>query len=253
MTDQYHRLPGDAPRRAMVLAAGLGLRMRPLTLTRPKPLVQVGGQTLLDHALDRLASAGVEDAVVNAHWLADQVEAHLAARTRAPRTHLSREETLLETAGGIRKALPLLGDAPFYVVNSDVLWLDGPVPALTRLARRWDPAEMDFLLLLMPTVWAVGYEGRGDYHMDPAGRLRYRGGDGIAPFVAAGVMIARPDAYRDLPEGRLGNAALWHAAEASGRLYGLRHDGPWFHVGTPDSLAEVDAQVRQPRVRWAEP
>lgn len=241
------------PARAMVLAAGLGLRMRPLTLSTPKPLIAVGGRTMLDHALDRLAAAGVQQAVVNAHWLADRIEAHLAARTVEPPTLLSREETALETGGGVKKALPLLGDDPFFVVNADIVWLDGPVPALKRLAQAWDPARMDALLLMVPLARAIGYDGRGDYHMDPAGRLTFRSAPDLAPFVFGGVCIMDPALYRDAPDGPFSNLALWHRAEAAGRLYGLRHDGPWYHVGTPEAVPLVDAAMRNPRGPDVEP
>lgn len=246
-------IPSRAPKRAMVLAAGLGLRMRPITLTTPKPLIPVGGQPMLDHALDRLADSGVDLAVVNTHWLGDAIATHLQGRRRGPRTLISHEPDLLETAGGIVQALPHLGDDPFYVVNSDIIWLDGPVPALTRMARLWDPDRMDVLLLLMPTVWAVGYDGTGDYHLDPLGRCRYRKPHELAPFIAAGVSIAKPELYQGLAPGKRGNLEIWKRAEADGRLFGVRHDGAWYHVGTPDAIPEVDAQLRAPAVRWVEP
>jgi N-acetyl-alpha-D-muramate 1-phosphate uridylyltransferase len=244
--------PPGLPQRAMVLAAGLGQRMRPLTLTVPKPLIQVGGRTMLDHALDRLADAGVAEAVVNSHWLGQQIADHLAARPAPPQVRLSPEDTLLETAGGIRQALPLLGDDPFFTINADIVWLDGvwldgPESALHRLARFWDPARMDTLLLLVPTGDAVGYDGRGDYHLDPTGLCRHRGQDATAPFIAGGVSITKPELYRDLPVAPLSNAELWHQAEARGRLYGLIHDGAWFHVGTPEAIPQVDALIRARR------
>ncbi|HYE51781.1 MAG TPA: nucleotidyltransferase family protein [Azospirillaceae bacterium] len=238
------------PTHAMVLAAGLGLRMRPLTLTRPKPLIEVAGRTLLDHALDRLEAAGVGTAVVNSHYLGHMIGEHLAGRT-GPRIELSPEETLLETAGGVRHAIDRLGDAPFFVVNADILWLDGPTPALKRMAACWDADAMDALLLLMPTVAAVGYEGNGDYHMDPDGRARFRQPDELAPFVYAGVQIIKPELYRALEPGRRSNTELWHRAEAEGRLYGMRHDGAWFHVGTPEAVDEVDALIRGRGIRVA--
>ncbi|WP_119679794.1 nucleotidyltransferase family protein [Indioceanicola profundi] len=244
------------PTRAMVLAAGLGQRMRPITDRIPKPLVKVGGQSMLDHALDRLEAAGVEQAVVNTHWLADQILTHLDRRAQAgrgPVTLISPEPELLETAGGIKRALPLLGDQPFFAVNSDILWLDGPTPALERLTRNWDPERMDVLLLLAATVWTVGYDGSGDFHMDPAGRLSWRTERQLAPFVYAGVQIAKPELFRDLPDGPLSNKAVWQKASEEGRLFGLRHDGPWYHVGTPEAIPQVDAQIRQPAVRWVEP
>lgn len=240
-------------RTAMVLAAGLGLRMRPITLETPKPLVRVGGQTLLDHALDRLEQAGVARAVVNGHWLAGKIESHLKARTRGPATEFSYEETALETGGGVRKALSLLGADPFFVVNADILWLDGPVPALRRMMGAWDPARMDALLLLAPTVWAVGYEGRGDYFLEPAGSARLRQADEVAPFVFGGVSIMKPELYDGTPEGPFSNLDLWKKAEADGRLYGLRHEGPWYHVGTPEAIAQVDQELRQPASQYVEP
>lgn len=248
--------PTRAPTHAMVLAAGLGLRMRPITDRIPKPLVQVGGRSLLDHALDRLQGAGVDRAVVNTHWLPDQITARLDARRAegsGPATIVSHEPELLETGGGIRKALPLLGTDPIYTVNADILWLDGPVPALLRLARAWDAERMDALLLLAPTVWSIGYEGRGDFTMDPAGRLGWRDERQLAPFVFAGVQIVKPELFRDLPDGPVSTRIVWQRAEEQGRLYGLRHDGPWYHVGTPDAIAAAEADMLQPTARWVEP
>lgn len=227
------------PSHAMVLAAGLGLRMRPLTLTRPKPLIEVGGAPLLDHALDRLAAAGVAQAVVNTHHLGDMIADHLAGREH-PAITLSPEATLLDTGGGVKNALPHLGTDPFFVVNADILWLDGPTPALTRMARCWDPAIMDALLLLMPIVAAVGYEGPGDYHLDPDGVAHLRAVDEPAPFVYAGVQIIKPELYRDAPDGAFSNLDLWRRAEEAGRLHGIRHDGVWFHVGTPEAVREAN-------------
>lgn len=240
-------------RNAMVLAAGLGTRMRPLTLDRPKPLIEVGGRTLLDHALDRLDAAGVTDAVVNAHYLGPMIADHLAGRRRGPRTVVSHEDKLLETGGGVKHALPLLGPDPFFVVNADIVWLDGPLPTLARMERQWDPARMDALLLLMPTVWAVGYDGPGDFLLEPDGRASFREPGSLAPFVYAGVQIVRPESFADTPDGPFSNTLVWRRAAAAGRLYGVRHDGPWYHVGTPDAVAEVDAHIRKPAVRWAEP
>ncbi|WP_029011607.1 nucleotidyltransferase family protein [Niveispirillum irakense] len=245
---------GDMPKRAMVLAAGLGMRMRPITLTVPKPLIAVGGQPMLDHVLDRLAQAGVEEAVVNTHWLADKINAHLAARTApAPRITCSHEKEVLETGGGIRNALPLLGDAPFFTINADIVWLDGPVPALTRLAQAWDPAKMDCLLLVTPTATAIGYDGRGDFHMDPDGLLSSRVEGEVSPFVMAGVAIMKPELFHDRPAGAFSQSVIWREAEAAGRLYGLRHDGNWYHVGTPDAVPLVDAHLRDPAGREVVP
>jgi N-acetyl-alpha-D-muramate 1-phosphate uridylyltransferase len=231
-----------APVRAMVLAAGKGLRLRPITLSRPKPLVEVGGQTMLDGVLDRLAAAGVAEAVVNAHYLGQMIESHLQGRTR-PRIHLSHEEALLETGGGVKKALPLLGEEPFFVINGDILWRDGKVPALRRLAEAWDGARMDALLLLQPTATAVGYEGLGDFVMDQLGRLRRREEGEVAPFLFAGLQILSPGLFAGTPDGPFSLNLIYDRALAAGRLYGLRHDGAWYHVGTPEDLQRVEAAL----------
>lgn len=242
------------PKRAMVLAAGLGLRMRPITLETPKPLISVGGRTLLDHALDRLEAAGVEEAVVNAHWLADKIEAHLDANPRRNlKLTLSREDVQLETGGGVKHALALLGDDPFFVVNADIVWLDGPVPALKRLAAAWNPDLMDSLLLVTPTASAIGYDGRGDYQMDPDGRLSTRPDMEVSPFVMAGVSIMTAAQYADTPTGAFSNLLLWRRAEAAGRLYGVRHEGNWYHVGTPAAVPQVDAHLAAPASREVVP
>lgn len=231
------------PDRAMVLAAGKGLRLRPLTLSRPKPLVEVAGKTMLDGVLDHLAAAGVEVAVVNAHHLAHMIEGHLQGRLW-PRIHLSREATLLETGGGVRIALPLLGERPFFVANGDVIWRDGKVPALRRLAEAFEDARMDALLLLQATAGTVGYEGPGDFVMDQLGRLRRRAEGEVAPFLFAGVQILAPRLFAGVPEGPFSLNLLYDRAAAAGRLFGLRHDGTWYHVGTPADLALVEAALR---------
>ncbi len=228
-----------------VLAAGLGTRMRPVTDTRPKPLVEVAGKALLDHALDRAAEAGLSEAVVNVHWLPEQIEAHLARRTGAPRITVSDErEALLETGGGIRKALPLLGDAPFVVMNSDSFWLEGPVPNLSRLVAAWDPARMDALLLVAPTTTSLGYEGAGDFVMEADGRLERRGERRIAPFIYAGVAILTPGLFAGSPEGAFSLNRLFDRAIGAGRLFGMRLDGQWLHVGTPDAIRAAEDRVR---------
>lgn len=242
-----------APKTAMVLAAGLGLRMRPLTLDRPKPLIPVAGRALLDHALDRLVAAGVETAVVNSHYLGGMIADHLAGRDDLTIV-LSPEESPLDTGGGVRRALPRLGGDPIYTVNADILWLDGPTPALGRLAANWDPERMDALLLLMATTKSVGYDGRGDFHMDPLGLLSRRGESEIAPFVYAGVQIVKPELFgRDTPDGAFSTNLVWDRAMEAGRLYGLAHDGAWFHVGTPDALAESEELLAQGGMRWIGP
>ncbi|MEI6556934.1 MAG: nucleotidyltransferase family protein [Rhodospirillaceae bacterium] len=224
-----------APTHAMVLAAGLGLRMRPLTLTRPKPLLTVAGTTLLDHALDRLAAAGVGTAVVNYCYLGDMIAAHLEGRS-TPRIILSPESEPLETGGGIKRALYHFGTNPFVSANADILWLDGAVPAVTRLARAWDEREIDALLLLMPTAAAHGYHGNGDFEIEPDGRLRRPPAGAAAPFVFSGVQIIAPRLFADSPDGAFSTNLVWNRALAAGRLRGLVHDGEWFHVGTPEAL-----------------
>ncbi|HUA52044.1 MAG TPA: nucleotidyltransferase family protein [Candidatus Sulfotelmatobacter sp.] len=240
-------------RRAMVLAAGLGLRMRPLSETRPKPLIEVSGRPLIDHALDHLAAVGVEVAVVNVHWLGEQIAAHLADRRR-PRIVISREPELLETGGGIVKALPDLGAEPFFVINSDMLWLDGTRPALERLARAWRDADMDALLLLHRTVAAVGYDGVGDYFADPLGKLTRRRPGEVAPHVYAGVQVLHPRLLVGAPAGAFSLNRCFDRAEEAGRLFGLMHDGLWFHVGTPADLATTQRHLDELKlVAVAEP
>jgi MurNAc alpha-1-phosphate uridylyltransferase len=227
----------------MVLAAGLGKRMRPLTDTIPKPLVKVGGQTMLDQALDRLAEAGVETAVVNVHHLANLIEAHLKGRER-PRIAISDERNaLLETGGGIRKALPLLGPRPFLVLNSDSLWIEGPQSNIRRLLACWEEDRMDILLLLAVAATSFGYEGLGDFAMDPAGLLRRRREREVSSFVYAGVAIMKPELFADAPEGSFSLNRLFDRAIDAGRLYGLRLDGQWLHVGTPESIKAAEQRI----------
>ncbi|MDR3517165.1 MAG: nucleotidyltransferase family protein [Azospirillaceae bacterium] len=234
----------------MVLAAGLGLRMRPRTLDRPKPLLTVSGRTLIDHVLDRFYEAGIETVVVNSHYKGDMIADHLAQRTQ-PRIQLSPEETLLDTGGGVRRALSLLGRNPFIVANADNIWLNGPVPALERMMRRWDPDQMDALMLLAPTVATVGYSGKGDFLMAPDGQLTRRAETDVAPFVYAGVQIMRPELFDDAPEGPFSANLLWDRALEAGRLFGVRHDGPWYHIGTPDALDDTNRRLDPRNARWA--
>jgi MurNAc alpha-1-phosphate uridylyltransferase len=236
------------PDTAMVLAAGLGLRMRPITEHMPKPLVRVAERTLLDRALDHLEAAGVPRAVVNAHYLADQIVAHLKERTR-PETRLSVEETLLETGGGVAKALPLLGES-FYVVNSDIMWLDGKVPALVRLARAWDPERMDALLLMQRTASAIGYEGIGDYVIDPVGVPRRRREREVAPFLFAGVQILHRRLFEGAPQGKFSLNLLYDKAEKAKRLHAIVHDGEWYHVGTPEALGVAERLLALGRIEF---
>ena len=233
------------PRIAMVLAAGFGTRMRPLTDKKPKPLVEVGGKTLLDHTLDRLADAGVEIAVVNVHYLADQIERHVATRKK-PRIVISNERAqVLGTGGGVVKALPQLGTAPFFHVNSDSIWVEGVTPNLTRLAAAFDPAHMDALLLLAPTAGSIGYSGRGDFMMAANGQLTRREERDIAPFVYAGAAILSPAMFKGAPQGEFSLTTLFDRAATAGRLHGLRLDGLWMHVGTPEAIAESEAAIRK--------
>jgi N-acetyl-alpha-D-muramate 1-phosphate uridylyltransferase len=245
MTCTRAKIAPHPPRVAMVLAAGLGKRMRPLTDNMPKPLLRVAGRTLLDRVLDRLADAKLERVVVNLHYFRETMAAHLAGR-RTPPIELSPETDLLETGGGVRHALPRLGSGPFIVANADVLWLDGKVPAVARLIDAWNPDTMDALLLLHPAVTAIGYDGAGDYFIDPVGKLRRRRGNEVAPFIFAGVQILHPRLFKDAPEGAFSLNVLYDRAEKAGRLWGVRHDGLWFHVGTPQGLAETEAELGAP-------
>jgi len=236
-------VPPVGPRRAMVLAAGLGTRMRFLTEARPKPLVAVGGKPLIDHVLDKLATAGVETAIVNVHYFADQIEQHLAGR-RAPQIVISDERGgLLGTGGGVAKALPQLGDAPFFHVNSDTIWIDGVTPNLRRLAHTFDVNAMDALLLLAPTTTSIGYSGLGDFAMTADGRLRRRAEREVVPFVYAGVAVLGPALFADAPEGVFPLTQLFRRAEEAGRLHGLRLEGLWMHVGTPEAVAAAEAAI----------
>jgi MurNAc alpha-1-phosphate uridylyltransferase len=235
--------PNHPIKTAMVLAAGLGKRMRPITDTLPKPLVPVGGRALLDHALDRAADAGIGTAVVNVHYLADLIEMHVRPRRR-PEVLVSDERgELLETGGGIRKALPLLGGDPFLLLNSDSLWIDGEAPNLLRLQAAWEPERMDILLLVAEAAQSLGYQGRGDFSMDPDGRLRRRGERPSAPFVYAGVAILKPQLFDDTPEGAFSLNLLFDRAIVAGRLYGMPLDGQWLHVGTPDAIAAAEERL----------
>ena len=238
-------VPGAVPKTAMVMAAGLGKRMRPLTATRPKPLVEVAGKALLDHVFDRLRAAGVERAVVNVHYLADALEAHLHSRVSGIEVIVSDERRrLMETGGGLVQARDLLGDDPVVVVNSDNLWLDGPIDAIRMLAARWDADEMDALLLLVPLARAHNHGGQGDFHLDKQGRIIARRARGrLAPFVYTGVQILSPRLIVDWPEGPFSTMLFWERAIAAGRAYGLVHQGLWFDVGYPAAIARTEAML----------
>jgi len=228
------------PDKAMVLAAGLGLRMRPLTDQIPKPLVTVAGRSLLDHVLDKLADARVSQAIVNVHYLPDQIIEHVRARKR-PRVVISDErDVVLGTGGGVVKALPLLGNAPFFHVNADTLWIDGVRPNLMRLAEAFDPVRMDILLLMAPTAGSIGYEGRGDYSMLPDGALRKRKERQVVPFVYAGAAIMSPGIFAGAPTNEFSLTKIFDVANEQERLFGLRLDGTWMHVGTPDAVGAAE-------------
>ena len=226
---------------AMILAAGFGKRMRPLTLERPKPLVPLMGEALIDWCLDRINAHGIDNLVINTHYLGSMIEDHFKGDKRIT---FSPEDEILETGGGVLNALPLLGKDPVLVCNSDTIWLEGPVPALPRLERFWDPARMDALLLMQPTFRAFGYQGAGDYHMDGQGMLTRRKTCEVAPFLFAGVQILKPGLFDGEQPGAFSLNRIYDKAERSDRLYGLVHDGEWYHLGTPDALAEASGVIR---------
>lgn len=232
----------------MVLAAGLGTRLRPLTDRTPKPLLPVAGRTLLDRCLDRLAEAGVGRAIVNIHWLGSQIREHLKSRHDMEIVISDETDQLLETGGGIVKALPLLGDAPFIAVNADLIWLDDSrETAVQRLAASFDPARMDGILLLQPRENANGHGGPGDFFREADGKLRRRGTHPTAPYVYTGVQILQPAMFRDAPTGSFSLNILYDRAIASGRLHGLVHRGNWMDVGTHDGLKQAEATLHDVR------
>ncbi|MEE2761409.1 MAG: nucleotidyltransferase family protein [Pseudomonadota bacterium] len=235
---------GLHPKTAMVLAAGLGLRMRAITEKTPKPLVKVSGRSLLDHCLDRLADAGVEKAVVNIHYLGDQIRRHLQTR-KDLEIIISEEPQLLDTGGGVLAARQHLGEKPFYVVNSDILLLDGPSKALGRLADSWRGEDMDAILLLHSTVEAYGYKGRGDFLIDPIGLLKRRPEREVAPFLFCGVQILHPRLFEDREVEAFSLNVLFDRAIAAERLYGIVNDGEWFHIGTPEGLSQAEGYLNQ--------
>ncbi len=238
-------VPADVPETAMIMAAGLGKRMRPLTATKPKPLIEVAGQSLLDHVLERLRGSGVKKAVVNVHYLAESVEAHLGSRPHGLEIAISDErECLLETGGGLVKAAPLITSDPFLAVNSDNLWVDGPADTLRLLASQWDGERMDALLLLVPLARAQGHKGIGDFHMERSGRLRRRHRSHVAPFVYTGVQMCSKRLLRDAPEGPFSTNILWDRAIEEGRCFGAVHQGLWFDVGTPGAIPTTEAALQ---------
>ena len=236
------KIDAEVPEAAMVLSAGLGRRMRPLTATRPKPLIQVRGRPMIDYALDTLARGGVRRAVVNVHYLPDQIEAHVKRLKGPLDISLSDErQALLETGGGTKKALDLLDADAFVVTNSDNILRDGPVDTLSLLGRSWDPERMDALLLLVPLSKAHGYDGFGDFTMARSGELARRKGRSLAPFVYSGTQIVKRSVFRDTPDGKFSFNVIFDRLLAEGRLYGAAHAGDWFHVGTPDAVGRTEA------------
>jgi len=230
---------------AMVLAAGLGKRMRPLTATQPKPMVRVAGKPLIDHALDRLGDAGISRAVVNVHYMGDALQAHVAERQMPKVTISDERDRLLETGGGMvkAKAQALLPD-PFFCLNADNIWLDGPRNAFADLSARWNADEMDALLLMVPHPRAMNFSGPGDFHMEPDGRLSRRRPRRVAPFIYTGIQIVSHRLLRDAPEGPFGTMTLWERAMAEGRLFGMSFTGLWFEVGTPQAIAPTEEALR---------
>ncbi|MGH6925999.1 MAG: nucleotidyltransferase family protein [Propylenella sp.] len=227
----------------MVLAAGQGKRMRPLSATTPKPLTKVRGRALIDHCLDGLAAAGVAKAVVNVHYMADLIEAHIAKRTEPHIVISDERDALLETGGGVKRALPLLGKDAFLLRNSDSFWLEGVRPNLVWLAGGWDADQMDAILLLASTVRAVGYSGRGDFFLDKEGRLSRRPERLVAPFVYAGAAILHPRGFVDTPDDAFSLNLVFDRAIEAGRLFGVRLDGLWINVENPASVRAADAAI----------
>ncbi|HEY0283046.1 MAG TPA: nucleotidyltransferase family protein, partial [Rhizomicrobium sp.] len=230
----------SSPTRAMIMAAGLGTRMRPLTNDRPKPLVEVGGKALIDHAIDRLVAAGVTTVVVNLHYKAEMIQAHLAQRKDVEILYSDEGDGLLGTGGGVALALEHFRGEPFYIHNSDTVWVEGYGAALERMKARWDPETMDALLLMAPMVTSMGYEGIGDFMMDPSGRLSRVPPGRVSPFAFPGVQIVHPRLFDNAPAGGFSTNILWDRAIEKERLFGVRLDGIWIHVGTPQAVAEAE-------------
>ena len=229
---------------AMLLAAGLGTRMRPLTNTRPKPLIEVEGKAMIDYVLDALKGSGVEQVVVNTHYLADMIEAHVKHRASPSVTISDERSQLLDSGGGVKKALPYLGSEPFLILNSDAIWLDGPKSNVTRMINEWDPTKMDILLLLASTSNAVGWGNKGDFAMDQHGRLNRPKAGEITPFAYSGVAVFKPELFCDMPDIFSLNVLFNRAIEA-GTLFGIRLEGLWMHVGTPEAVEEAELKIRQ--------
>lgn len=236
----------SGPKKAMVLAAGLGTRMRPLTNDRPKALVEVAGRALIDHMLDRLAAAGVETAVVNVHYFADLMEAHLAKRNTAPRILISDERAQpLETGGGVKLALPLLGEGPFWVANIDAVWIEAESSALDAVASAFDAARMEVCLMLAPTQTSIGFHDTGDVFLEPDGRVRFKSPGESAPYVYVGAHIAKAEVVADGPEGPFGLLDIWKRLASQGRVFGVAPPGLWMHVGDPQAKLAAEARLAE--------
>ncbi len=233
------------PTRAMIMAAGLGKRMLPLTEDIPKPLVKVAGRPLIDYVLDRLASAGVTEVVLNLHYKGEILKDYLEGRNAPAVAYSDESDELLDTGGGVKKALPLLGEAPFFTHNSDSLWIEGMTDNLHRMGEMWDEDRMDALMLLAPLVTSTGFQGKGDFTMDGTGRLHRRTERTVAPFVWTGVQIIRPQAFEDTPDGPFSTNLIWDRAIENDRLFGIRLDGRWMHVGSPSGIEEAEAVLRR--------
>ncbi|WP_265562922.1 nucleotidyltransferase family protein [Sphingomicrobium arenosum] len=234
----------EVPKTAMVMAAGLGKRMRPLTATRPKPMIELAGKPMIDHVLDKLEEAGVEKVVVNVHYLPDAIEGHLATRRGLDIAISDEREALLETGGGLVKALPLIDSDPFISCNSDNFWVDGPSDTLKLLSRQWDAERMDALLLLVPHARAFHHRGKGDFHLDRHGKLARRLPNKVAPYVFTGIQLVSKRLLRDAPDGKFSTNILWDRAIEEGRLYGAVHQGLWFDVGTPPAIPATESILR---------
>ena len=229
---------------AMVLSAGLGTRMAPASRALPKPLVPLQGKALIDHVLDRLVEAGIGRAVVNLHHKADLIERHVGRRKTPAITFSNEREALLDTGGGVKKALPLLGSGAFLIQNADSVWIEGIGSNLSRLMEAWDDASMDCLMMLALSTAGVGYQGRGDFALDSDGRIRRRRVEQeIVPFAFTGVSIAHPRLFKTSPEGAFSLNLVWNQAIAAGRAFGMRMEGIWMHVGTPDALAQAEQSL----------
>jgi MurNAc alpha-1-phosphate uridylyltransferase len=236
------------PDTVMVFAAGLGTRMRPVTETVPKPLVKIAGRTMVDHMLDRFAEIGVKRAIVNVHYLADQLERHLASRTMPEIIISDEREKLLDQGGGIKKVLPLIGDKPFFICNTDAIWLEGARSNLARLRERWDPDQMDVLLLVAASATSIGVDWPGDFFMDGEGRLTRRGERAVAPFVYAGIGILKPQPFAQVKEDVFRLAPFFFSAAEKGRLFGQRLDGQWLHVGSPAAIKAAERAIQRSAV-----